>query len=247
MPDELIPFVSPFSFSFSDESDYMVWEPTSSGLFTLHSAYNLLRPKQASLPSMRFVWSKRVPTKISFFAWRLLNGLLPFADILVSLGFHFPSKCPSCASAETLAHGFVGCLVARQLWSWISAVFAVEVNCGGSLHLLLHSFWGQVDSYFSKELLEQLPLFVFWILWKHRNHCLYDASGHAGFGLYHLKHLLQQVSFISPLKLTGPAPRGLEFIRFRHLRRRVQVVFWSPSFSSFKMNVDGASVVVETR
>lgn len=82
LPDELIPFVS--QFSFSDESDYMVWEPTSSGLFTLHSAYNLLRPKQASLPSMRFVWSKRVPTKISFFAWRLLNGLLPFADILVS-------------------------------------------------------------------------------------------------------------------------------------------------------------------
>lgn len=62
LPDELIPFVSQFSFSFSDESDYMVWEPTSSGLFTLHSAYNLLRPKQASLPSMRFVWSKRVPT-----------------------------------------------------------------------------------------------------------------------------------------------------------------------------------------
>lgn len=67
------------------------------------------------VPSLRFVWHARIPTKIPFLAWRLLNALLPFVDVLVSLGFYYPSKCPFCSSADTLVHGFVDCFVAREL------------------------------------------------------------------------------------------------------------------------------------
>ncbi|XP_059284804.1 uncharacterized protein LOC132038098 [Lycium ferocissimum] len=64
------------------------WMMTSSGKFTVSSAWNLLRQKGHISTVYKQLWIKGVPFKISFFLWRLWKFKLPVDEVLASIGIN---------------------------------------------------------------------------------------------------------------------------------------------------------------
>lgn len=71
-PPEAVEFVCNQSIQLAPGPDRVIWMPVESGIFSLSSALNSLRPKRVVQPLLRRVWRSDVPTKISIFFWRLI-------------------------------------------------------------------------------------------------------------------------------------------------------------------------------
>nr|XP_027088624.1 uncharacterized protein LOC113709975 [Coffea arabica] len=101
-----------------DDRARPAWTLTSSGDFTISSAWDALRPKRACLGSRKCVWNASAPCKIAVFMWKLLNRYLPFPDALQRFGLQLPSKCSFCLNGESQDHVFSECVLASQVWSF---------------------------------------------------------------------------------------------------------------------------------
>lgn len=71
-------FVSRFEIPLTSQVDHWVLELEQYGKFTMGFAYNLVRKRRVVWPDLRVVWDQRIPTKIYFFFWHLLNRQLLF-------------------------------------------------------------------------------------------------------------------------------------------------------------------------
>ena len=96
--------------------DKMVWMLTSSGEFSIASAYELVRRVSSSSLLFPCVWHKSIPVKISFFMLRLLCFKLSFMQQLRGFGIQGPSWCFFCQDAlqeEDVDHVFCTSELAR--------------------------------------------------------------------------------------------------------------------------------------
>lgn len=176
MSDELFQFVSPYSFFLTEQRDVLVWELESSGRFSMSSAYHLVRPSIAVSSLHTLVWHSRIPTKISFFFWRLINRILPFPDVLRLIGFNLPSKCPHCEEEDTLIHCFLLCPWARHLWSFIEDILGLNLDFSADLHSFFGSIMTAQLAGIPRALLQLQPIFICRIIWKIRNKAIFEAS-----------------------------------------------------------------------
>lgn len=154
LPQQLESFLAGFSFIFIGEPDLLIWEPDSAGIFSLKSAYAELRKSQAQQHHLQFIWQPLVPMKMSFFAWRLWNRLLPFPDVLSAIGFNMPSKCPLCPSSDFIDHCFLSCRMAQDLWRWTGSLLQLDVPLSGGLNSLFAFFWDSNTTSMPRELLQ---------------------------------------------------------------------------------------------
>ncbi|XP_071916259.1 uncharacterized protein [Coffea arabica] len=99
--------------------DEAVWMASTSGKFTLASAFGEVCQARNISAILSRVWHHRIPLKISFFMLRLLMGRLPPAETLCKLGFHMPSKCLCCQSpsCDSIEHLFSMGQVALEAWN----------------------------------------------------------------------------------------------------------------------------------
>ena len=120
----------------------VIWMPTTSGRFSLQSAFEDIR--QARNKSMVFasIWHPRIPWKVSFFMLRLFLGRLPLPDRLCKLGFHLPSKCLCCssASAESIEHLFANGQIASEVWNYFRGLCGFSCS-GSSLRSCIVGWW----------------------------------------------------------------------------------------------------------
>ncbi|KAL3498309.1 hypothetical protein ACH5RR_041041 [Cinchona calisaya] len=77
----------------------------------------MFRPKKNVMRSRMFICSSKIPIKFSNILWQILNGVLPFGDVLVDLGFQLTSKCCFCNSLDSIDHYAVECSLASRIWS----------------------------------------------------------------------------------------------------------------------------------
>ncbi|XP_027170444.1 uncharacterized protein LOC113770234 [Coffea eugenioides] len=100
-------------------SDRMVWSPSTSGNFSLSSAYQIARGVGNRSCLYSSIWSQDLPCNVSFFMLRLLGGRLPVMDILHKFGVVGPSRCFCCSfpCQESLDHIFCTGEVARRIWA----------------------------------------------------------------------------------------------------------------------------------
>ncbi|KAL2512747.1 Uncharacterized protein Adt_18347 [Abeliophyllum distichum] len=56
-----------------------------------------------------------IPTSVSFFCWRLWQGLIPI-DVVIQrrIGSHMASRCQCCSAIETIQHLFIDSCIANQ-------------------------------------------------------------------------------------------------------------------------------------
>ncbi|XP_071926511.1 uncharacterized protein [Coffea arabica] len=131
LPLDLLPSVLLHSVPRGGRADEFIWSLTSSGKFTLASAFEEVRQTHSSSFVHSQIWHRRIPSKISFFMLRLLCGRLPFPDVLCRLGFQMPSKCLCCPNGaiETVEHVFSEGQIAKAVWNYFASM------CGLTQHI----------------------------------------------------------------------------------------------------------------
>src|SRR3954466_1839138 len=55
------------------KKNQIIWDATSTGMFTVRSAWELIRTRSVSFQYHSFCWHKYLPSKISVFLWRMLH------------------------------------------------------------------------------------------------------------------------------------------------------------------------------
>lgn len=171
LPASMVQQVCAFSFHFIDEPDRLIWEPHASGLFSVASAFQVLRQKRTKRPALKVTWGSRIPVRISIFFWRFLNNLLPFPDVLQSYGFQLPSKCPCCDHVDTLYHSFFDCPIAAAVWSFFFGFFPDLFSCASLQAVITFCLDSRKPQY-----IKMLPIFVTWSLWRLRNTVIFDGA-----------------------------------------------------------------------
>ena len=120
------------------------------------------------------VWHKLVPSKVSIFAWRLLqNRILTKSNLVRRLALQPQDNLcgGGCGSIETAYHLFLGCNVFRQVWLGISFV------CPGHIkdHYIQFTHLAGLPraSYYY---LKVMWLASIWVIWKDRNNCIFKNT-----------------------------------------------------------------------
>lgn len=218
------------NFDFLTASDFLVWKATSSGIFSISSAYEGLRATQALKPFMVNVWSKHIPLKVSVFFWRLFNGWLPLYDILQRMGFAIVSKCPHCCQSDSVHHAFVTCSVSQQLWHFVSDRFNILLPLYTDLWSIIHTCWSDFSAI--SQLIRLLPAAVCWTIWKLRTSTLYgDPFKFHSIPL--LMETLMQFTHLHPLKSLPSSTQLYHSLGLRtlSLRRIVKVATMEFTFN----------------
>ena len=94
-----------------------VWKWSPDGQYTASSAYMAFFVGSSSLLGAKELWKVKAPSKVKFFFWLALHCRLWKADRRRRHGLQDSDECNLCAQeAETCAHLFTRCVMARQLW-----------------------------------------------------------------------------------------------------------------------------------
>ncbi|KAF6170873.1 hypothetical protein GIB67_015825 [Kingdonia uniflora] len=101
--------------------DTQIWKPDIHGDFSIKNAFENTINHLATAWWWRFTWHKCLHPSLSGFAWRLMNHILPYDEIVQSKGIPLASACSHCISAaETEDHMFFDCPTAK-----ITIVFSI--------------------------------------------------------------------------------------------------------------------------
>jgi zinc-binding in reverse transcriptase len=95
----------------------LTWNLTTSGIFTVNSTYKLLNNPGILNQTLNDLWALRLPPKIKFFIWLLLQNKLQTAQNLTRKNWPAIQSCSMCntGNQETTEHLFVSCPTARAL------------------------------------------------------------------------------------------------------------------------------------
>lgn len=146
-----------------------VWQPSRTGVFSVRSAYRVLRENVAShlsLPNFKWalIWQNQllVP-RVRLFQWKVCTGTLPVAATLATRLSAINPQCKGCQMAnETIHHILFGCDVAQAIW-FASAAGTRSLHLTGTVPEIpqqLHTVLG--SECFA------LCANIMWALWKTR-------------------------------------------------------------------------------
>lgn len=149
MVDQLKRFIGGFQLLISIP-DTWVWKREPEGLYTVQSAYKLIKgdPADISEPIFKLLWESRAPSNVCVFGWRMLLDRLPTKVNLLRrqiLTVEDDLRCVLCLQGnETTNHVFVTCPVASKMWArcyrWLGSSLVLPGSC--SDHLLQHMWPG---------------------------------------------------------------------------------------------------------
>jgi len=89
-----------------NKADCVQWALDKKKQFTTKSLYRFLTDRGDSSRVAGFIWKSRVPLKIKFFLWQLLNNKLQVAVNLVKRGWKGSPLCCLCGCSENIDHIF---------------------------------------------------------------------------------------------------------------------------------------------
>ncbi|XP_073024477.1 uncharacterized protein [Primulina eburnea] len=153
----------------SGEHDSAVWVHSSDGVFSLKSAWELVRLRDQVSDIFTPCWGSGLRPTMSFFLWRFWHQWLPVDDVLQRRGFELASKCQCCEMPETFTHIFIDCPLTRSVWHYFGAVFHVRIPLTTDFKLFL-SAWKRHPGWTPRgHVKEFLPFIFLWFLWTARN------------------------------------------------------------------------------
>lgn len=102
----------------------LVWTKEASGVYTVKSAYHLMRSGSQSHTGenngrfWRSLWNLKVPPQAKNLFWRACTGCLPTKSQLVTKRVIMDASCLACGMAdETIIHCLVTCRDIKQCWN----------------------------------------------------------------------------------------------------------------------------------
>ncbi|KAG5002034.1 hypothetical protein JHK87_023106 [Glycine soja] len=171
------------------DPDGWEWVGDLSGIYSTHSAYNMLREELADgiqEECFEELWKIKVPSKIAVFAWRLFKDRLPTKKNLQRRQIQIvDSLCPFCKRVEEDAsHLFIHCIKIQPIWwdsmSWMNIKGAFPLK--PKHHFLQHSFI-QIGGIRVKRW-QGWWLAVNWSIWQMRNKILFSNETFNGNKLF---------------------------------------------------------------
>ncbi|XP_075499823.1 uncharacterized protein LOC142538376 [Primulina tabacum] len=232
----------------SGEHDSAIWVHSSDGVFSLKSAWELVRLRDQVSDIFTPCWGSWLRPTMSFFLWRFWHQWLPVDDVLQRRGFELASKCQCCEMPETFTHIFIDSPLSRSVWHYFGAVFHVRIPLTSDFRLFL-SAWKRHPGWTPRgHVKEFLPFIVLWFLWTARNdakhrHLHISAETVKSQILSYLR-LAHAASTVKPMHWRGvlQAARAMGiFVQLRRARKLTIVRWLRPPFGCFKLNVDGSS------
>jgi hypothetical protein len=163
--------------------DRLIWRGTSSGVFTVRSAYHLGKELLDNIGGQsstvrkdtdgwRLIWAMDVPHTIKNFTWRACNNLLPTRENLLKRRVTKDAICPCCLlEDESICHALWSCPAARDVWWGGSSPFQKCV-WEGSKFMQLFEYCSQ---HFKKEDLELMAVTARKI-WIRRNAMVFEGN-----------------------------------------------------------------------
>ncbi|KAF5203460.1 Reverse transcriptase zinc-binding domain, partial [Thalictrum thalictroides] len=169
-----------YNFSQQDmDEDKRVWPHDNSGDFTIKSFVRLCQGDHPKYPLLKRIWSAYIPTKVSFFIWKLLHGAIATDTAIKSCNVSLASRCHCCSlpSIETNHHLFLYSDLAKELWRHFNTVFDIKWPRFYNLSTII-GLWFRHGI---KGSLEQLcfsitPLLILWEVWKERSARRYEEN-----------------------------------------------------------------------
>ncbi|KAL6189533.1 hypothetical protein ACLB2K_040921 [Fragaria x ananassa] len=238
--------ISDLALPLIDESDMLIWEPSTSGELTFSVGYDFLRHHNTVKDWACNVWRSFIPPRYSFLVWRILFDRLPTDDKVKISGIPIVTICQLCyCSGETSLHLFLQCPFSQRVWRWLATQFGTSLSSFNSLI----DFW---KSYCQKPFSSQLfnlwlaaGMFTFMALWKARNKLRFDNRTPNFYTMCcSIMAWIREISLFAPghykgvldarlLASLGVAPKGGKAPRIQH-------VLWQPPFFPWiKVNTDG--------
>jgi hypothetical protein len=113
--------------------DFVAWENTTEGIFTVKSAYMLAKSKKFHLFSStngkggtsniqqvtsdwKRIWKIHAPEKMKIVLWRLAHDCLPTGQQLLCRHICNTDACCFCGQVEMVAHAIVKCQYVAEIW-----------------------------------------------------------------------------------------------------------------------------------
>ncbi|KAK6782003.1 hypothetical protein RDI58_019799 [Solanum bulbocastanum] len=149
--------------------DQAIWTLTNDGKFTCSSAWNVIREKREKSKFNTLMWHRSIPFKSSFLLWRALRGKLPTNDKLIVFGKE-PVQCFCCnrPGMDNIEHIFNKGQFAAYVWRSFAAAAGITTD-HTSLPQLISQWWSaKFNNDAHKLLLQAVPIFICWNLWKNR-------------------------------------------------------------------------------
>ena len=128
--------------------DFVAWNFTRSGTFSVRSAYykeldhqfgsRLMRPDRQGNIQINGLWKEawklKVPGKVKHFIWKVLRGVLPCLGVLATRHIPVVPQCPRCTiGEENIHHTLFGCrcwkYALEAIIKWLLLYFLVHDNC----------------------------------------------------------------------------------------------------------------------
>ncbi|XP_075088106.1 uncharacterized protein LOC142170170 [Nicotiana tabacum] len=148
----------------SSQLDTPFWMLETRGHFTVKSAWDYLRRRANPKLAYKMIWVKGLPFKISFFLWK----------------------------EESLVHLFFTSNAARSIWSYFLRRAGIALD-GLSLHQAITKCWTAPIVPRLKPVLQALPAFIVWELWKRRNSLKYGEAMSVSKVIYQVSSTLQSL------------------------------------------------------
>uniref|UniRef100_A0A8I6XV68 Reverse transcriptase zinc-binding domain-containing protein n=1 Tax=Hordeum vulgare subsp. vulgare TaxID=112509 RepID=A0A8I6XV68_HORVV len=132
-----------------------------------------------SCDAWKLTWKSWVPPRVKFFQWLANLDRCWTADRLHRRGLQHHPRCVLCDQEhETMRHLLVTCPFSRQVWhdtlSWLRWTCRPPDQ-----EASLNDWWMQIKLDTPKAMRKGLAtatLLTAWMLWKHRNSCVFDGE-----------------------------------------------------------------------
>uniref|UniRef100_A0A3Q7FCH5 Reverse transcriptase zinc-binding domain-containing protein n=1 Tax=Solanum lycopersicum TaxID=4081 RepID=A0A3Q7FCH5_SOLLC len=122
-----------------------IWTPADNGIFSINSAWEIIRKKKSKDIINNSVWHKQLPFKIAFFIWRALRGKLPTNETIQKFG-RDAVECYCCyrKGTDDIQHILITGNFAKYIWKYYAATVGAIQTATDLRSLLL--YWKNLPS-----------------------------------------------------------------------------------------------------
>lgn len=162
------------------QQDVVHWRWEASGFYSSRSAYKALFVGTSLFACNEALWRSWAPLKCKIFTWLAIRRRCWTADRLQRHGLQSQGVCVFCLlSLETIDHLIVGCAVTAQIWGQFFSRLGLS-RCVPMGQVNISEFWiasrAKLRSKQKKKFLDSCIILVAWMIWKERNHRIFNQD-----------------------------------------------------------------------
>jgi hypothetical protein len=159
-------------------NDIHFWRLSADKKYSAKVAYESFFLGSISFESYQRIWKSWAPPKCRFFLWFAAQKKCWIADRLACHGMSHSDKCPLCdQEEETIDHLLINCVFARQFWfTFLRQLNLQDISPQPDDKSL--EWWRRSNLIIvgaARRGLNSIFGLGAWVLWKHRNRCVFDA------------------------------------------------------------------------